>query len=252
MSSLLTKTRHTSRKSWSNKKGDVCLITPPPPELQVLNNENTLELVKNEKHCRILGLNIKQNLTWSSHLEDGEKPLLPSLRKCLGALKHASKLIPCSSRNTLARGLILSKLSYLICIWGGATPNLLRKAQTLQNMAARWVTRSSRRTKISTLLELTGWFSIRELTSLSSATITWKIINMRTPRKLHDTLSWDPITLKFDTKETRLDFTKANFTYRACKEWNNIPDHIRTIGNISKFKKHMKSWIKEKRPRMPD
>ena len=199
-----------------------------------------------------MGLNFKHNLAWSSHLEDGDKPLLPNLRKCLGALKNAGKQIPCASRNTLARGIIISKLSYLVSIWGGATPNLVRKAQSILNMTARWVTKSRRRTRISTLLELTGWFSIQELSSLSSANILWKIVNMKTPKKLHDALSWDPISLKFDIKAARLLATEPNFSHRACLEWNAIPDHVRTIKNISRFKAHMKKWTKERRPKMPD
>ena len=185
-------------------------------------------------------------------MEDGVKPLLPQLRKSLGALRNSGKLIPSGSRNTLARGLILSRLSYLISIWGGATPNLLRKAQAIQNMAARWVTSKGRRTRTSTLLELTGWFSIQELTKISSATITWKIINNKTPKRLQDTLTWDPLTLKFDIKEPRLEFTRAKFSYRACLDWNNLPDNIRTIKNISRFKLQMKKLMKETRPRMPD
>ena len=46
----------------------------------------------------------------------------------------------------------MSRLSYLINIWGGSTPNLIRRAQTIQNMAARWVTSSRKRTRVSTLL----------------------------------------------------------------------------------------------------
>ena len=75
---------------------------------------------------------------------------------------------------------------------------------------------------------------------------------MKTPRKLHDALSWDPGTLKFTTLEPRIEFTMAKFSYRACLDWNNIPDQIRSINNISRFKKHMKIWMKGLRPRMPD
>ena len=63
------------------------LPADPPPELQVLNNRNEIETVRNSDHCRILGLNLQHNLTWNSHLEDGVKSLLPSLRRSLGALR---------------------------------------------------------------------------------------------------------------------------------------------------------------------
>ena len=56
-------------------------------------------------------------------------------------------MIPFKSRNTLARGLIISRLTYGISIWGGATPNLLRQAQITQNNVARWVTGKMRKDK---------------------------------------------------------------------------------------------------------
>ena len=83
-------------------------------------------------------MNLQNNLTWNSHLEIGSKSLLPSLRKCLGALRNIGNMIPQASKNTLARGIITSRLTYLISIWGGATQNLVRKAQRIQNSAARW------------------------------------------------------------------------------------------------------------------
>ena len=131
-----------------------------PPELTVLNSSQQAEIVHDSKHCRILGIDVQNNFTWNAHLETGVKALLPSLRKNLGALKHLGRKVPTVSRNTLARGLIISRLTYLISVWGGGTRNLTRKAQTLQNTASRWVTGRSRTTRVSTLLEETGWFSI--------------------------------------------------------------------------------------------
>ena len=78
--------------------------------------------IKDVEVCRILGLNLQNNTTWKAHLETGIKVLLPSVRKCLGALRHLGKGIPAGSRNILAKGLITSRLSYLIGIWGGAQP----------------------------------------------------------------------------------------------------------------------------------
>ena len=103
-----------------------------PPELTVGNNRQEIEIVKDKNHCKILGINFQNNLTWSTHLETGVKALLPSLRKNLGALKNLDRKIPPKSRNILAGGLMISGLQYLLSIWGGGTENLIRKAQTIQ------------------------------------------------------------------------------------------------------------------------
>ena len=105
-----------------------------------------------------------------------------------------------------------------------------------------------RKTKITTLMNLTGWFSIMEMTKLNTATILWKAIHLKTPSNLVRNLKWDEQNLKFEVAEPRLQFTSRNFSIRACSEWNRIPDTIRLVGNISRFKKMMKTWIRELRP----
>ena len=182
-----------------------------PPELIVLNSSQQEEVVSDSKYCRILGINVQNNFTWNAHLETGAKALLPSLRKSLGALKVSGKQVPTGSRNTLARGLLLNRITYLISVWGGGTQNLIRKAQTLQNAASRWVTNGSRKTRISTLLEQTGWLSITEITQVNSTTLIWNMLNKQTPRRLSEKIQFDPTTKKITTREPILLFTRQKF-----------------------------------------
>ena len=160
--------------------------------------------------------------------------------------------IPPKTRNILARGLITSRLSYLLGIWGGATENLIKKAQTIQNSAARWVTSSHRRTRISTLLERTGWMSIQEMTKIHTSTILWKAINLRTPSNLHEQIVLDPTNGKIILQEARLQFTSNKFSIRASENWNNLPQHLRENMSLGSFKKNIKIWLKEQRVRPPD
>ena len=47
---------------------------------------------------------------------------------------------------------------------GGATQNMIRKAQILQNKIARFVTKLPRKTRVSTLMRECNWLRISELT----------------------------------------------------------------------------------------
>ena len=105
-----------------------------PPEIQLFENNQPIELITDSSHIRILGMNIQTNLTFNAHLENGHKALFPSLRINLGALKTLEKQLPNGSRNTLARGPLLSRFTYLISIWGGSTDNLVRKALVLPDI----------------------------------------------------------------------------------------------------------------------
>ena len=220
----------------------------PPPELKIVLEDNTEKVIKDEKFCRILGLNIQDHLTWQVHLESGCKALLPDIRKKIGALRNLGCRIPAGSRNILARGLVISKLSYLVSIWGGgATPNYRRKAQSVLNLAARWVTGLPRQTRASTLMEAAGWNTIEEMTIVSAGTLMWKIINKKNPLNLYEKLSWDPATRKIEMVEPRLKFTEHDCQHRASKEWNSFPNYMRENGMIQSFKKQLKALMLERR-----
>ena len=88
-------------------------LNTAPPTLIVQSDivgEEDQELT-NHIHSRFLGINLNRHLSWRSHLELGEKPLLPALRRRLGGLKHLGNVIPQRARRTLANSLIISKIS---------------------------------------------------------------------------------------------------------------------------------------------
>ena len=68
-------------------------------------------------------------MSWQAHIKTGEKALLGEVRKK-----------PRQSRKVLASSLIVSKLMYLIPIWGGTTRNYMTKLQVTLNNTARFVT----------------------------------------------------------------------------------------------------------------
>ena len=82
-----------------------------PPKLTVWNSNQVAEVVEDTGQVRILGMNVQANLTWNNHLEQGPKAILPQLRKNLGMMKRLGRILPQNSRNTLARGMILSRLN---------------------------------------------------------------------------------------------------------------------------------------------
>ena len=100
-------------------------ITGQPPSLLVESHPGQTELVEDTQSVRILGANIQHNMMWQSHLEMGPKALLPWVRQQLGLLKHLGDLIPMSSRKNLARGLIGSRMSYLMPLWGGGQQKVI-------------------------------------------------------------------------------------------------------------------------------
>ena len=79
---------------------------------------------------------MQQNFSWANHLERGNKAILPGIRRQFGALQQLSKQLPRASKKLLSEGLLLSRLSYMITQWGGATENFITTAQRLENKLA--------------------------------------------------------------------------------------------------------------------
>ena len=71
-----------------------CKLKDNPPMLAVLDETNSVKNIQNESHIRLLGINLSQNLNWTSHLIPGEKSLFSQLRQKLGALNLLEKELP--------------------------------------------------------------------------------------------------------------------------------------------------------------
>ena len=126
------------------KKGK---IPGQPPAITVETAPGQMNYIKDTGECKILRAVLQANITWTQHLEKGKRALFPSLMKQIGALQHLGRKILPDCRKLLAAGLIHSRLQYLMPLWGSVQNNMIRKAQSILNKAARWTSGLGRRTR---------------------------------------------------------------------------------------------------------
>ena len=200
------------------------------------------KIIKPENYVRLLGINIEQNLSWNSHLIKGEKALLPALRQQLGSLKHISGQIPFKSRRALANGLLLSRIQYAITVWGGTYTTNLSKMQALLNNAARWVLDGNRSMKTKILMERCNWLSIREMIKMSTLVSLWKVIWLNILLQIRNKLELKD-DFKIESKKPRLQTCQMGFLWRANEHWNSLPLGIRSMVDLLKFKKKLRTFI---------
>ena len=93
------------------------------PKIQVTTPTETIETTDTEK---LLGGFIHQDLKWAEHIVDNDKSLVRSLTTRLNALKKICGYSCLKTRLMVANGIFLSKLIYLIHLWGGASGYLLK------------------------------------------------------------------------------------------------------------------------------
>ena len=86
----------------------------------------------------------------------------------------------------LANGLFLSKLLYLLPMWGGLTNRDAKKVQILLNKCARMVLGVGRRIRTRALMIGCRWLYFRELVDYHSMVQMFKLVNIGTPTNLRN------------------------------------------------------------------
>ena len=106
------------------------------------------------------------NINWANYLEIGKGAIIPNCKRKHAALKHTSNRANFKDKKRLADGIIMSRLTYGIQIWGiNATKSTLNKVQTVQNLAKKWVTGTKWGISTKQLLDKMNWLSIYQLVS---------------------------------------------------------------------------------------
>ena len=103
-------------------------------EVALQAGEHTIRHTRNEK---LLGANICEDLKWREHLLSNEQLVVRQLTSHFnGRVKVCSRESK-STRLKVANGIFISKLCYLIELWGGCEKYLLTSLQVIENRAAR-------------------------------------------------------------------------------------------------------------------
>ena len=95
--------------------------------------ETPTEVIRPSRSEKLLGCWVHDDLKWAEHLRDNSENLIRSLNTRLGALKKNQKIASFKNRKMIANGIFMSKLTYLIALWGGCGAVLKKSLQMIQN-----------------------------------------------------------------------------------------------------------------------
>ena len=222
-------------------------------------NENSLllntgnEIISTSKSEKLLGGIINQNLKWTDHILLNEESLLKKLGTRLNALRKINTFADFKTRKMLANGLFMSKLIYLIPLWGGCEKFLIKALQIAQNKAARSVTRLGIFTPVKTLLKQCGWLSVNQLIFFHTVVLLFKTLENQSPQFLLDMAGtkYNYETRAKDAGKLRVvsDYKPDNslnlksYRWRSSKYWNQLPQDITSTKSLYKFKGKLKVWV---------
>ena len=155
---------------------------------------------------------------------------------------------PFKTRLMAANSVFISVLTYLIPLWGASEGYLIKALQVAQNKAARCVTKATWFTATRQLLKQCGWLSIKQLAFYHTMLNMYKILKSDKPMFLRNKLTRD---FPYPTRQATGGHVRyawdsvveGSFLSRGTKDYNRIPDHLKTITNLHSFKRKLKLWI---------
>ena len=153
----------------------------------------------------------------------------------------------------VANGIFMSKLCYLMQLWGGTDEQQMKSLQVLQNKAAKIFTGCGWFTPRKKLLQLCRWLSLKQLVFYQSVILAHKIAISRSPLYLVSRMSTEhPRRTRQATTgcirygenfNANQSLIQKSFCHRAIGNYNSIPTNIRLVQNMTTFKVKLKKWV---------
>ena len=167
-------------------------------------------------------------------------------------------LLDQKSCEKLIHAFVTSRVDYCNSILCGLSENDLRKLQSVQNSAARLVTKSKKFDHLQPIFFDLHWLSIHERIIFKVMLITFKIIQGECPQYLSELITpYVPtraglrsnqqfLLERRDTVKTSKTYGWRAFSVMAPRLWNDLPDYIRNCTSIGDFKSKLKTHLFKK------
>ena len=215
-------------------------------EVTIQAGEHTI--TPSESHT-LLGIRIHQSMAWNQHVRDFEGSVLKQLISRVNGLKKLSCKAEFQTKLMIAKGIVMSKLSYGIAMCGNCQGYLKKALQVQQLKAARAVCGyRSFYWSTSKLLSTCGWLSIHQLYWQEVYTLAHKILKSTKPVNIngwmvanhqHGTRAASGVSRGFGNLTVR-----SSFNHSATK-YNQLPASIKEASNMPTFKRLLRSWIQK-------
>ena len=211
----------------------------------------TITPTKNEK---LLGCQVSDDLKWRHHILTSDQSTIKQLTSRVNGLCMVSTRGDFNTRLMVANGIVISKVCYLIQLWGGCEGYLLHSLQVLMNRAARSVTGLSGFTSTKRLMDSCGWLSVKQLVVYQSVIMIHKTLKTGSPNYLFNRLStsytyntrqdYSGSIRQDETFSSSSSLPRSSFRFRGAMDYNRIPASVRAIFNITTFKVKLRQWVK--------
>ena len=227
--------------------------------LAILDTGN--EQIEPSRTETLLGFQVHESMTFSQYIMDGKDALIKILNKRIGALKKIRNAASFKAKLNIANGIFMSKILYLLPLYGGCPDYLLSAIQKKQTEAMRqvtgkrWEIPGKKYVSTKHLLQQCGWLSVRQLSFYTTALSVHKTLMFKTPKYLYDKLKSGTQHTTRSTRlhavershvdEARLGIATSSWRWRGNTQHSLLPDHLKNENNLRTFKLGLRNWVKD-------
>lgn len=231
-----------------------CIIFGPKRKLKKVKSfkiQCNDHIIESQSKIKYLGIDIDQNLS-------GEITVNSIIKKVNSRLKFMYRKANCLStetRKTLTTALIQCHFDYSCSSWyAGVSQTLKNKLQIAQNKTVRFIKNLGPRSSVR-LPELSsvGFLNIENRVKQLRLGHAHKIYNNKCPAYLKDNFKKVNEHHEYNTRSSQFNFVvpkikgvdSTSFYFNAVKDWNALPNSIKSIKDHGAFKVALKQHLKK-------
>ena len=202
---------------------------------------HTLDPSESHKH---LGVILQNNCRWDEHVQF----IANKVNMLIACLRNYKYRLSRKSLETMYKSFIIPHFDYADIVWDNCTDTQSNVLEKLHLEAIRIIIGSVKGTSHEKLYEESGFSSLKERRKRHKLIQFYKMINQICPNYLTDLLpllmlEQNPYhrrrPLERLVPRTRTELYNNSFLPSTTRLWNNLPDDIKAIDSISRFKRFL-------------
>lgn len=207
--------------------------------------------IKGTNLVKYLGLYINSDLSGETIVNN----IISKVNAKLKFLYRQSRLLDTKTKQLLCSALIQCHFDYSCSSWyEGLSKHLKRKLQITQNKVLRFVQNLTHRTSVTVCeFEKLNWLNVENRVKQLRLNHMYKIFYKKSPSYLRADFRCCADARFYNTRSSNFNFIvpqcnsvmKQTFYYNGIKDWNDLPEYIKSINNFVQYKKSVKKYLLE-------
>ena len=187
-----------------------------------------------------LGVILDRHLTLEQHI----KSIVSHCYKLLSDIGRIRSVLTEKQTESLVHSVISSRLDYCNALFFGLNKSLINKLQKVQNAAARLILRKRKRTSVRSDIKGLHWLRVDQRIVFKSLLLVYKCINNIAPEELRSLIQMNAGKVqKLNVPALKTTHGRRSFKYIAPHLWNHLPEDMRNIVSVEKFKANLKTYL---------